>query len=1289
MFNRAVLSDARFNQKTSTLNLINDISPIKTNARRQLVNDEKWLSNRSPVKGGKFKKRGALGFSSCKDLSFEHNQSFPLIRPYQPREDHLGFLSPRVAMEKIRGDSLNSCRFSAGRTRCSFSSLKPLSDALAGAVDQQLPSEASSTVSATLCASISNSQSPAYHKTVMLNPNKAVFTFDFKSMKILVVNQMACRLLGFSPDELCGLTLVQLLNRQHAHTPYALAEEHLDTNHGTTLGVSGKVVEMVSKDGGIIPVSLWLRRLQMDDRCLAVAEPVERRVARLEVDAYGRILWFDQDASQLFQYSVEEVEGEDIKLLIPAFLLPAHPDSLPKEVRKQKATGRTKYGSSFPLCLRLNEELDEGSGDSSVAAVTYSVIVWVFSNMSGLLVLAPDGTVEQCNHHFTHIMFGYTQAQLVGKPITTVIPNFAQDSVCNGDDTVLPPFQLGDELAENALNTDSTTPQAWRSNNDTDSQSTNHIDTDSRSTNMFSLDNSHHTDCLRLIEPASQLSDLTNKLSLHDDETTSAGVTLQNDISSLKNYKMFSATSNVSESQKENNPPDEGSDPLVTADNTTCEEFSRSEDDTLNGNELQEVKKSLKRSSHSPAVSVELSSCAGVTSSMCTCTSHPSRYSHSEVDDNTLSASSLSHVKPPAPSPVVPDGVGGLDSAVFPEGHFIGFGKHRDGSKIELVYQVRLVQLRCGRELYCVWISRDSEEEEQLYGNLTFTSSLDSSAIEPSLGQEIRARAHSASRPSSLSMMTQCEDELITGEYGDKFTTLQQIGKGAFGFVKMAYRNEDNLLVITKFIHKKKVHEQSWVEDPILGKKVPLEVSLLTTIKHPNVVRVLDVFENESFFQMVMEKHGAGMDLFEFVDRRPKLDEPLISYIFRQIVAAVHYLHSLQILHRDIKDENVIIDQHFHAKLIDFGSATFMSADRLFSTFYGTVEYCSPEVLAGNKYEGPELEVWSLGVTLYVLTFGENPFFDVEETLKAELRPPGTASVQLLGLLHSMLERDPIMRTKMQTLCAHPWINQPVDPTQYRFQDVVNCLPHEYDPPAVYSDYQQSRPASGSHGHLMPPGCMQDDDDDRTDLATSNSLTSLTPVDEVAGQLFPTCSAGTADVKKIHLGTSDLSEGLASSTPLKPKMSTSPVLLTHQAVETTVSDPSEVHTKSSSSISLVRSSSSSSFERSSSSMTVSMNRQESDSLAQNLLDDFSGKIFSHADGFSCDGCLSGGLLTDEEDYLNDDFEEEKDSEYVDNEIKINGGDAGSDESVADDDEDDKDVNCGFDFDKGCVPIGEE
>lgn len=92
------------------------------------------------------------------------------------------------------------------------------------------------------------------------------------------------------------------------------------------------------------------------------------------------------------------------------------------------------------------------------------------------------------------------------------------------------------------------------------------------------------------------------------------------------------------------------------------------------------------------------------------------------------------------------------------------------------------------------------------------------------------------------------------------------------------------------------------------------------------------------------------------------------------------------------KDENIIIDDKFHVKLIDFGSATYYvpvsdasnspKERKLFSTFYGTVEYCAPEVLIGEKYAGPELEMWSLGVLLYVLLFGEHPFYDIEETIR-------------------------------------------------------------------------------------------------------------------------------------------------------------------------------------------------------------------------------------------------------------------------------------------------------------------
>ncbi len=139
---------------------------------------------------------------------------------------------------------------------------------------------------------------------------------------------------------------------------------------------------------------------------------------------------------------------------------------------------------------------------------------------------------------------------------------------------------------------------------------------------------------------------------------------------------------------------------------------------------------------------------------------------------------------------------------------------------------------------------------------------------------------------------------------------------------------------------------------------------------------------------MVTEKHGCGMDLFEFIDRQPRIDECLSSYIFRQLVSALSYLHSKNIVHRDIKDENIVINESFHIKLIDFGSAAYMSNGKKFATFCGTLDYCSPEVLLGNKYNGPELDCWTMGIVLYTLVFSENPFFDADETIECMLKPP-------------------------------------------------------------------------------------------------------------------------------------------------------------------------------------------------------------------------------------------------------------------------------------------------------------
>ncbi|TNN36443.1 PAS domain-containing serine/threonine-protein kinase [Liparis tanakae] len=215
---------------------------------------------------------------------------------------------------------------------------------------------------------------------------------------------------------------------------------------------------------------------------------------------------------------------------------------------------------------------------------------------------------------------------------------------------------------------------------------------------------------------------------------------------------------------------------------------------------------------------------------------------------------------------------------------------------------------------------------------------------------------------------------------------------------------------------------------------------------------------------MVMEKHGDGLDLFEFIDLQPRLDEPLASYIFRQLVAAVFYLRAKNILHRDIKDENIIIDKCFHIRLIDFGSAVTMAPGKLFYNFCGTLEYCSPEVLQGHPYEGPELEMWSLGVLLYTLLFSENPFCGVGEILEAKLKPPMTLDQLLLQF----------------------WVSQPVSLLEYSWSEVVAAAHSYYSPPPL-----EPIPKVFIGHHLFPDGhdeTLPDDEVDDDDHLLSMAL---------------------------------------------------------------------------------------------------------------------------------------------------------------------------------------------------------
>lgn len=345
-----------------------------------------------------------------------------------------------------------------------------------------------------------------------------------------------------------------------------------------------------------------------------------------------------------------------------------------------------------------------------------------------------------------------------------------------------------------------------------------------------------------------------------------------------------------------------------------------------------------------------------------------------------------------------------------------------------------------GLPLFNVWVTKDlmQSQREAIARTQLLLSSLASSSqslleqSERSLGELIRSSAEAGhcTEIQDLQTLGACD-----GEYDQQYETLFPLGKGAFGFVWSAKHKEDAKEVVVKFIRKDRVLDDCWVQDPELG-RVTQEISILSRLQHPNIIKVLGVFENDAFFQLVMELHGDALDLFDFIDSQPNLDEPLASYIFRQLVSAVGYLHSHFILHRDIKDENIIIAPDFTIKLVDFGSAARILPGKLFSTFCGTTEYCAPEVLLGSPYPGPELEMWSLGVTLYTLIFGENPFCEVEEILEAELNPPFAVSQELQDLISGLLHRDPEMRMTLDELLRDLWVTQPVNLAEYTWEEV-------------------------------------------------------------------------------------------------------------------------------------------------------------------------------------------------------------------------------------------------------------
>jgi len=246
------------------------------------------------------------------------------------------------------------------------------------------------------------------------------------------------------------------------------------------------------------------------------------------------------------------------------------------------------------------------------------------------------------------------------------------------------------------------------------------------------------------------------------------------------------------------------------------------------------------------------------------------------------------------------------------------------------------------------------------------------------------------------------------------------LGKGGFGIVYAGIRSKDGLKVAIKHVAKAKIKEWGHISDD----RVPMEVSLLHLLKNiPGIVKLVDYFERHDSFIIVMERPEPCKDLFDFITEKGVLEEQLARNFFRQVVETVIACQRAGIIHRDIKDENLLVDlKNFNLKLIDFGSGAF-SKNEPYTDFDGTRVYSPPEWIKHGRYEGESATVWSLGILLFDMVCGDIPFESDEQICSAELRFRYRISEQCKDLVRQCIKVDVNERVKLEDILCHPWLN--------------------------------------------------------------------------------------------------------------------------------------------------------------------------------------------------------------------------------------------------------------------------
>lgn len=275
-----------------------------------------------------------------------------------------------------------------------------------------------------------------------------------------------------------------------------------------------------------------------------------------------------------------------------------------------------------------------------------------------------------------------------------------------------------------------------------------------------------------------------------------------------------------------------------------------------------------------------------------------------------------------------------------------------------------------------------------------------------------------------------------------QYNVIKTLGEGSFGKVKLATHVVSGQQVALKIISRRKLVTRD------MAGRIEREIQYLQLLRHPHIIKLYTVITTQQDIIMVLEY--AGGELFDYIVKHGKMPEAKARKFFQQIVCAVEYCHRHKIVHRDLKPENLLLDENLNVKIADFGLSNIMTDGNFLKTSCGSPNYAAPEVISGKLYAGPEVDVWSCGVILYVLLVGRLPFDDeyipalFKKIAQGNYNVPHYLSEGAVHLIRRMLQVNPVNRITIQEIRNNDWFK--TDLADYLQPPVEDFLDTGVDP---------------------------------------------------------------------------------------------------------------------------------------------------------------------------------------------------------------------------------------------------